>query len=132
MSVAKATELKWEKLRLTGETRTRLDQAAAEVTPTSGGKFHVIRHPFGKIIACRSAGLLFFHVGDGGRPSEILPLAITTDATSRLLAPTRRTEDFDACCELLGLRNDEQRDRLRMFLLPWLASPRSAVGSHGR
>jgi hypothetical protein len=131
MSGAKATGLKWEKLRLTDETRTRLDQAAAKVTPISGGKFHVIRHPFGKIIACRSAGLLFFHVGDGGRPSEILPLAITTDAASRLLSPTRRTEDFDECCELLGLRDQEQRDRFRSFLLPRSASPGPEVGPRG-
>ena len=131
MSEAKTTELKWEKIRLTGETRSRLDRAADEVTPISGGKFHVVRHPFGKIIACRSAGLLFFHVGDGGRPSEIVPLAITTDAASRLLSPTRRTEDFDECCELLGLRDEEQRDRFRKFLFPRSASPGPKVGSPG-
>jgi hypothetical protein len=132
MSGAKTTELKWEKIRLNGETRSRLDRAAAEVTPISGGKFHVIKHPFGKIIACRAANLLFFDVSDGGRPPELLPLAITTDAASRLLAPTRRTEDFDECCDLLGLRNEEQRDHLRKFLLPWLAAPRSAASSRGR
>lgn len=131
MSEAKTTELKWEKIRLTEETRSRLDRAADEVTPISGGKFHVIRHPFGKIIACRSSGLFFFHVGDGGRPSEIVPLAITTDASSRLLLPTRRTEDFDECCELLGLRDEEQRDRFRKFLLPRSASPGPEVGSRG-
>ena len=58
------------------------------------------------------------HVGDGGRPSEILPLAITTDSEPKLLLPTRRTEDFDECCDLLGLRDEEQRDRFRTFLLP--------------
>jgi hypothetical protein len=124
-------ELKWEKIRLSEETRSRLDRAVAALTPISGGSFHVIRHPFRKFIACRAGSLLFFRVGDGGRPPENLPLAITTDATSRLLAPRRRTEDFDACCELLGLRNEEQCDRLRRFLLPWLASPRSEVGSRG-
>jgi hypothetical protein len=132
MNEAKATELKWEKMPLTEETRSRLDRAVAELTPISGGRFHVIRHPFRKFIACRAGNLLFFDVGDGGRPSEILPLAITTDAPSRLLVPTRRTEDFDECCELLGLWTEEQRDRLRKFLLPRLAAPRSAAGSHGR
>jgi hypothetical protein len=132
MNEARASELKWEKMRLTEETRSRLDQAVAGLTPISGGRFHVIRQPFRKFIACRSGNLLFFHVGDGGRPSEILPLAITTDAASRLLAPTRRAEDFDACCELLGLGNEEQRDRLRTFLLPWLASPRPGAASRGR
>jgi hypothetical protein len=131
MNGAKTTELMWEKIRLTGETRSRLDRAATEVTPISGGRFHVIRHPFGKFIACRSANLLFFHAGDGGRPSEILPLAITTDAASRLLSPTRRAEDFDECCELLGLLDEEQRDRFRRFLLPQSTSPGSAAGSHG-
>ena len=131
MSGAKTTELKWEKIRLTGETRSRLDRAATEVTPISGGRFHVIRHPSGNIIACRSADILFFNVGDGGRPSEMLPLAITTDAASRLLLPTRRTEDFDECCELLGLRDEEQRDRFRKFLLPRSTSPGPTVGSHG-
>lgn len=131
MNGAKATELKWEKLRLTDETRTRLDQAAAEITPITGGKFHVIRHPFGKFIACRSAGLLFFHVSDGGRPSEMLSLAVTTDAASRLLSPTRRTEDFDECCEMLGLRDEEQRDRFRSFLLPRSASPGPKAGPRG-
>jgi hypothetical protein len=126
------TELKWKKMPLSEETRSRLDQAVAELTPISGGRFHVIRHPFRKFIACRSGDLLFFRVGDGGRPPENLPLAITTDAASRVLAPTRRAEDFDECCELLGLRNEEQRDRLRTFLRPWLAAPRSAAGSHGR
>jgi hypothetical protein len=118
MSEANASDLKWEKIRLTEETRSRLDQAASQVTPISGGRFHVIRHPFGKIIACRSANLLFFHVGDGGRPSEILPLAITADAETKLLVPTRRPEDFDECCDRLGFRDEEQRDRFRNFLLP--------------
>ena len=97
---------------------SRLDRAATEVTPISGGRFHVIRHPFGKIIACRAANLLFFDVSDGGRPPELLPLAITTDGASRVLLPTRRTEDFDVCCDLLGLRDEEQRDQFRSFLLP--------------
>jgi hypothetical protein len=70
-------------------------------------------------------------VSDGGRPSEILPLAITTDAASRLLAPTRRTEDFDECCELLGFRDEEQRDRFRRFLLPRAPSSGCAAGSRG-
>jgi hypothetical protein len=118
MSEANASELKWEKMRLTEETRSRLDQAASQVTPISGGRFHVIRHPFGKIIACRSANLLFFDVGDGGRPSEILPLAMTTDGEPKLLLPTRRTEDFDECCDRLGFRDEEQRDQFRDFLLP--------------
>lgn len=118
MNGDKPTELRWEKIRLTKEIRSWLDRAATEVTPILGGKFHIIRHPFGRIIACRSANLLFFHVGDGGRPPELLPLAITTDGASRLLLPTRRTEDFDECCELLGFRDEEQRDLFRRFLLP--------------
>ena len=51
MSEAKTTELKWEKIRPTEQTRSRLDRAATEVTPISGGSFHVVRHPFGRIIA---------------------------------------------------------------------------------
>jgi hypothetical protein len=47
-----------------------------------------------------------------------LPLAVTTDAEPKLLVPTRRTEDFDECCDRLGLRDEEQRDRFRSFLLP--------------
>jgi hypothetical protein len=131
MSGAGTTDLKWEKIRPTEETRRLLDRAAAEVTPRSGGKFHVIRHPFGKIIACRSANLYFFHVGDGGRPPEILPLAITTDAASRLLVPTRSPEDFDECCELLGFRDEEQREAFWRFLLPRSAPRASRVGSRG-
>ena len=118
MSGDKPTELKWEKIRLTEEMRSRLDRAATEVTPISGGRFHVIRHPFGKIIACRSANLLFCHVGDGGRPPELLPLAMTTDAEPKLLLPRRRTEDFDECCDLLGFGDEEQRDRFRSCLVP--------------
>jgi hypothetical protein len=131
MGEAKTTKLKWEKIRLTGETRSRLDRAATEVTPASGGRFHIVRHPFGKIIACRTANLLLFDVSDGGRPPELLPLAITTDSTSRLLLPTRRTEDFVECCKLLGLRDEEQRDRFREFLLPRPAPPGPEVGSRG-
>lgn len=129
MSRAKPTELKWQKMRLNEETRSRLDLAAAEVTPISGGRFHIVRHPFGKIIACRAANLLFFDVSDGGRPPEILPLAITTGAESKLLSPTQRTEDFDECCELLDFRGEEQRHRFRAFLLPRSASPVSVAGS---
>ncbi len=128
MNGARTEGLKWEKIRLPEEIRNRLDRAAAEVTPHSGGHFHVITHPFGKIIACRDPGLLFFHVGDGGRPPEILPLAITTDDASILLSPTRHTEDFDACCERLGLQNQEQRDGFRRFLLPGSKSPGSPTG----
>jgi hypothetical protein len=130
MNGAKAIELKWEKIRPTEETKSRLERAATEVTPISGGRFHIVRHPFGKIIACRTANLLLFDVSDGGRPPELLPSAITTDAASRLLLPTRRTEDFDECCELLGLRDEEQRDRFRRFLLPRSTSLGSVVGSH--
>lgn len=118
MNEIKATELKWEKIRPTEETRSRLEQAATQVTPISGGRFHIVRHPFGKIIVCRTTNLLLFDVSDGGRPPELLPLAITTDAASRLLLPTRRTEDFDECCGLLGFRGEEERDRFRKFLLP--------------
>ena len=118
MSGDKPTELKWEKIRLTEEMRSRLDRAATEVTPISGGRFRIIRHPFGKILACRSANLLFFDVSDGGRPPELLPLAVTTDAEAKVLVPTRRTEDFDECCDRLGFRDEEQRDPFRDFLLP--------------
>ena len=95
-----------------------MNRAATEVTPITGGKFHIVRHPFGKVIVGRSAELLFFGVSDGGRPPEHLTLAVTTDAASRLLSPTRRAEDFDECCERLGLRDEEQRDRFMRFLLP--------------
>jgi hypothetical protein len=118
MSGDKPTELKWEKIRLTEEMRSRLDRAATEVTPISGGRFRIIRHPFGRILACRSSNLLFFDVSDGGRPPELLPLAITTDAEAKVLVPTRRTEDFDECCDRLGFRDEEQRDQLLSFLLP--------------
>ena len=118
MSGDEPRELKWEKIRLTEEMRSRLDRAATEVTPISGGGFRIIRHPFGKVLACRSANLLFFDVSDGGRPPELLPLAITMDAEPKVLVPTRRTEDFNECCDLLGLRDEEQRDQFRSFLLP--------------
>jgi hypothetical protein len=131
MSAARTTELKWEMIRPTEETKSRLDRAATEVTPISGGSFHVVRHPFGKIIACRTPNLLVFSVSDGGRPPELLPLALTTDAAARLLSPTQHTEDFDECCELLGLRDEEQRDRFRKFLLPRSASPGPEVSSRG-
>jgi hypothetical protein len=131
MSETKTTELKWAKIRPTEETRSRLDRAATEVTPTSGGSFHVVKHPFGTIIACRTANLLLFDVSDGGRPPELLPLAVTTGSASRLLLPTRRTEDFDECCELLGLRDEEERDHFRRFLLPRPTSKGPAVGSGG-
>jgi hypothetical protein len=131
MNGAKASELTWEKIRPTEETRSRLERAATEVTPISGGRFHIVRHPFGKIIVCRTANLLLFNVSDGGRPPERLPLAVTTDAASRMLLPTRRTEDFDECCELLGLLDEEQRDRFVRFLLPQSKSPGSAVRSSG-
>ena len=131
MSGANTTELKWAKTRPIEETRSRLDCAATEVTPASGGRFHIVRHPFGKIIACRTANLLFFDVSDGGRPPELLPLAITTDSASRLLLPTRRAEDFDECCELLGFRTRNSGIISGGSLLPHPASPGSDGSSRG-
>jgi hypothetical protein len=131
MNEAKANELKWEKILPTEETRSRLERAATELTPISGGSFHIVKHRFGKIFVCQTVNLLLFSVSDGGRPPEHLPLAVTTDAESRMLLPTRRTEDFDECCELLGLLDEEQRDRFVRFLLPRSTSPGSPVRSRG-
>jgi hypothetical protein len=120
----RSIELQWKTIRPTEATRSLLDRAASEFNRISAGRFHIIRQPFGRIVACPCGDLLFFHVGDGGRPPEILTLAVSTGPEPRSFFPVQRTGDFDECCRLLGLQDGEQREGFKSFLLP-----RSPTGS---
>ncbi len=113
-----ALDLHWNKLRLGADIRSLLDRTVISLNQNIGGNLHVIKQPFGKIIACQAGNLLFFHVGDGGRPPQIWTLAASTDPGQRFLLPAQRAEDFEECCELLGLQGEAQRARFKDFLLP--------------
>ena len=108
----------WSKHRLLPGAHALMDRAVRELNQDSGADYHVIKQPFGKVVACRVGDLWLFHVGDGGRPPLILTLAVTTDPEQRLLMPTRSTSDFDRCCDLLKLEGEEHRAQFRDFLFP--------------
>lgn len=110
-------ELKWVKQRLTPETRSWLDRAVYELNQGSGVGYRPIKHPFGKVIACHVDGLWLFHLGRGVRPAQLLTLAFVTDPLQWFL-PTERAGDFDECCDLLGLRTEDERSHFSCFLRP--------------
>ncbi len=110
--------LRWGKLRLDSTTRSLLDRAVADLNRKRDVKFHLIKHPWGKLIACHVDDLWFCHVGDGGRPPRIWTLAVDTRPEQRTLLPDQSGADFDECCDLLGFRTEEQRSQFREWLRP--------------
>jgi len=111
-------DLKWEKLRPEPVIRVLLDCAVVELNQVFGVKSHIIRHPFGKIIACRAGGLWFFHTGDGGRPPQLWTLAVVTGPEPKSLFPGQRSGDFSDCCGLLGFRSEAEMAQFWRFLFP--------------
>jgi len=100
-------DFRWGKLRLPAETWTLLNRAVDSLNQNININFHMIKQPFGRIIACQIADVWLFHVGDGGRPPRIWTLAVAANPGQRLLLPAQRAEDFDECCDLLQLQSEE-------------------------
>ena len=111
-------DFKWTKLRPSVETRILLERAVDGLNHDLGLKFHLIKHPFGKIIACQVADFWLFHVGDGGRPPLLWTVAVTTRPGQRFLLPTQKVADFTECCGLLGLQGEQQQAQFKNFLMP--------------
>ena len=115
-----SASLRWRKQRLGADQRALLESVVRDLNQELGVDFHLIKHPFGKIIACAVGDLFLCHIGDGGRPAEIWTVAVTGDRCQSVLLPARHESDFARCCDLLDYRTEAQRDHFRQFLLPQL------------
>ncbi len=124
-----STQLIWRKIRLDAKSRSIFDRAVADVNRKLGVKWHLIRHPSGKLTSCRVDDLWFCHVGDASPEPRVWTLAIDTRPEQRTLLPGADAADFDECCDILGFRTEAQRAEFRTFLEPKPVPPPADLDS---
>ena len=123
-------DLKWSKVKLDPGARSALDRAIAALGRRLGQPYCLARLPHGRILACRVDDFWFCRAG----PSKSLhphPVLVDTRPEPRTLLPLDDEADFAECCDLLGLRTDEEQAGLRTFLItrPTATAPNPASGA---
>lgn len=116
-------DLRWRKVRLDATVRARLVRAVDEVNQARGVRLHLISQPFGRIIACELGNLWFVHANDGTKPPRLWTLAVDIGASTPPLVPSHDPSDFAACCDLMGIHGEVDRDAFHRFLFPPASRP---------
>lgn len=98
---------KWKRTQLDPATKELLDLASDSLSKIDGRSFRPIMHTGNSYHICCIDSIILFNVGDGGRPSEIVTIAIVRGPQIEILFPVHRRADFRTCCNILSLNQED-------------------------
>ena len=107
---------KWKRTQLDPAIKELLDLASDRLSKIDGRFFYPIIHTRNSYYICCINNIILFNVCDGGRPSEIVTVAIVRGPQIEILFPVHRRADFQTCCNILSL-NQEDAVLFDSFLL---------------
>lgn len=109
----------WKKSRVSDKVLRLMNEAAKKYSEISGREFWTVKLMFGKYLICNTNNMLFFLLSDRGRPPEPVPVALQIETeNSEFLFPSHSSNDFDMCCNLLGINTEGDRKDFQSFLDP--------------
>jgi hypothetical protein len=106
----------FSKIRLSADELQLLARAVHELNELCKKEYRLVTLMWNKYLGIRVGGMTMVSVTTNSRPPEGDVVAISDGSERQILLPTRRSSDFNRCCEILQLEATEDKERFQQFL----------------
>jgi hypothetical protein len=112
-------EFRFGRVRLSPQYRLVLEEATQRIQSITGDSFRAVTLVFGRMLACVLDQLIIVQVATNRRPPRVSVVVIDLSIGNapRALLPAQVPDDFEECCRILALENEEECTEFRRFVM---------------